>query len=128
MADVRNKAGRKRVLTVLFIPSVERDGVTKVDQARWTNAALEFFGRTFGGATAYPRAKGVWRDDERGGVLVRDHPIILHCYMRPQAIEDPEGQAALGAFCRKMGRETKQGEVGLVISNEYFAFTDFEED
>jgi hypothetical protein len=58
--------GRKRVLVVLFVPSVERDGVTTIDQARWVDGALEMFGRVFGGATAYPKAQGIWRDDERG--------------------------------------------------------------
>jgi hypothetical protein len=37
------------------------------------------FGRVFRGATAYPRAKGVWRDDERDGTLVKDEPVVLHC-------------------------------------------------
>jgi hypothetical protein len=37
---------------VLFVPSVERDGVTAVDQERWVEASLEMFGRVFGGATA----------------------------------------------------------------------------
>jgi hypothetical protein len=63
-------AGRKRVLVVLFIPNVERDGVSAIDQPRWVESALEMFGSVFGGATAFPKAKGVWRDDERGGRLV----------------------------------------------------------
>ena len=46
------------------------------------------FGRVFGGATAYPTAKGVWRDDARGGVLVRDEPMVVHCYTTPKDIED----------------------------------------
>ena len=71
--------GRKRVLVVLFIPSVERDGATTIDQPHWVDAALAMFGRVFGGATAYPKAKGVWRDDEQGGVLVVDEPILIHC-------------------------------------------------
>lgn len=50
--------GRKRVLVVLFVPSVERDGATSVDQAQWVDASLEMFGRVFGGATAYPKATG----------------------------------------------------------------------
>ena len=54
--------GRKSVLVVLFVPSVERDGKTPIDQKRWVDASLEMFGRTFGGATAYPKAKGIWRD------------------------------------------------------------------
>jgi hypothetical protein len=49
----------KRILIVLFIPSVERDGRTPVDQDRWEHEAMELFGNVFGGATAYPKAKGV---------------------------------------------------------------------
>lgn len=120
--------GRKTLLVVLFIPSVERDGVTPVDQDQWVEAALETFGRLFGGATAYPRAKGIWRDDERGGGLVKDEPVIVHCYMEPDAIRNRAKQAELGAFCGRMGRDTNQGEVGLVIGDEYFAITDFAEE
>ena len=118
--------GRKTLLVVLFIPSVERDGMTPVDQDRWAGAALEMFGRVFGGATAYPKAEGIWRDDERGGALVKDEPVLIHCYMAPDDIEDSAKQAELSAFCRRMGRETHQGEVGLVIGDEYFAFREFE--
>ena len=119
---------RKRLLVVLFVPSVERDGLTEIDQDGWVEKALEMFGRVFGGATAFPRAKGVWRDDEREGKLVRDNPVVLHCYMAPEDIEDPEKQSSLAAFCKQMGRETNQGEVGLVIDNEYLAITKFSEE
>lgn len=116
------------MLVVLFVPSVERDGATRIDQEHWVGSALEMFGRVFGGATAYPQAKGVWRDDERDGVLVMDEPVVIHCYTTPQAIQDLENLAVLGAFCRRMGREARQGEVGLVIGDEYFAIQDFAED
>ena len=89
------------------------------------DAALEMFGRVFGGATAYPKAKGIWRDDERDGVLVRDEPIVVHCYTTPGDIEDPGNLRDLGSFCRTMGRDARQGEVGLVIGDEYFAIRDF---
>ncbi|MGH7279105.1 MAG: hypothetical protein ACREJG_10480, partial [Candidatus Rokuibacteriota bacterium] len=105
--------GRKRVLVVLFVPSVERDGVTTVDQPRWVAGALEMFGRVFGGATAYPKAQGIWRDEERGGALVK---------------EDSRNLAELGAFCRRMGRDARQGEVGLVVGDEHFAIRDFAEE
>ena len=119
------KGGRKRVLVVLFVPSVERDGRTPIDQDRWVDAALEMFGRVFGGATAYPKAKGIWRDDERDGVLVRDEPVVVHCYTTPADIEEPGNLGELGSFCRTMGREARQGEVGLVIGDEYFAIREF---
>lgn len=122
----RVKGRRKRILLVLFIPSVERDGVTQINQDRWVDDALDLFGRVFGGGTAYPRAKGIWRDDKRGGKLVRDNPVVLHCYTVPEAIENKDNQVALGEFCRKMGRETNQGEVGLVVGDEYLAITEFE--
>lgn len=119
----------KSVLMVLFVPSVERDGKTPIDQDHWVNEALETFGRLFGGATAFPRAEGVWRDDERGGVLVRDQPVILHCYAAENDLMSQEGKPdpleELGRFCRRMGREAKQGEVGMVVDNHYIAFTDF---
>lgn len=120
--------GRKRVLVVLFVPSVERDGLTSIDQEHWVDAALETFGRVFGGATAYPKAKGIWRDDERGGALVRDEPVVVHCYTTPAGIQDPRNLAELGSFCRRLGRKAHQGEIGLVIGDEYFAIHDFEEE
>ena len=119
---------RKSVLVVLFVPSVERDGVTPVDQDYWVDAALETFGTVFGGATAYPRAKGIWRDDERRGHLVRDEPVVIHCYTTPERIEDEDALAELGSFCRRLGREASQGEVGLIVGDEYFAIRDFSED
>ena len=117
--------GRKSVLVVLFVPSVQRDGTTLVNQQHWVDAALEMFGRVFGGATAYPKANGTWRDDERSGALVKDEPIVVHCYTTPVDIEDSTKLAELGSFCRRMGREARQGEVGLVIGDEYFAIRDF---
>jgi len=113
---------------VLFIPSVERDGKTSIDQQHWVDAALEMFGHVFGGATAYPKAKGIWRDDEQGGALVKDEPVVVHCYTTRLDIEDSSNLAALGSFCRTMGREARQGEIGLVIGDEYFAIRDFAEE
>jgi hypothetical protein len=70
--QILSGGGRKRVLVVLFIPSVERDGMSTIDQTLWVDLALEMLGRVFGGATAFPKARGVWRDDERDGTLVKD--------------------------------------------------------
>lgn len=48
--------------------------------------------------------------------------------MRPEDIDDEDKQRQLGGFCRRMGQETNQGEIGLVVADEYFAITDFSED
>jgi hypothetical protein len=128
IAEGRIAGGRKRVLVVLFVPSVERDGTTPIDQESWVGAALEMFGRVFGGATAYPKARGIWRDDERGGALVRDEPVVIHCYTTRENIEAASQLAELGRFCRHLGRATNQGEVGLIVGDEYLAFRDFAEE
>jgi hypothetical protein len=85
------------------------------------------FGRVFGGATAYPKARGIWRDDEKGGALVKDEPVVVHCYTTPADIEDSKNLAELGRFCRTV-REARQGEVGLVVGDEYFAIRNFSEE
>lgn len=102
--------GRKRVLVVLFVPSVERDGSTPIDQERSVDAALEMFGRVFGGATAHPKAKGIWRDDERSGALVKDEPVVVHCYTTPSDIEDARNLAELGEFCEKTAERLSEDE------------------
>ena len=79
-------------------------------------------------ATAYPKAQGIWRDDERNGALVTDGPVVVHCYTTRADIEDARHLAELGTFCRTMGRDTRQGEVGLVIGDEYFAIREFTEE
>ena len=119
--------GRKRILLVLFVPSVERDGVAPIDQDKWVDAGLELCGRLFGGATAYPKARGIWRDDERAGALIRDEPVLIHCYTTPEDMEDSDKLVDLREFCHRMGREANQGEIGLVVGDEYFAIRQFEE-
>jgi hypothetical protein len=122
------QAGRKAVLIVLFIPSVERDGITRIEQDYWVDAAVDTLGMLYGGATAFPRAKGVWRDDGMGGILIKDEPVVIHCYTTPAELGDSARLGQLGKFCRRMGREARQGEIGLVIGDEYFAIQDYSEE
>jgi hypothetical protein len=107
---------RESTLLVLFIPSRDRDE-QPIDQARWVTAALEFLGRHFGGATAFPQGRGVWRDDRRGGRLVFDEPVVINCYTDEAALE--AGADELRAFLVDMGTQTAQGAVGLVIDRDY---------
>lgn len=118
------QVSRKAVLVVLFIPSVERDGATAIDQKYWVDEALGILGQLYGGATAFPKARGVWRDDEMGGVLVNDEPVVIHCYTTPADVSDSDRLNRLGIFSQVIGREGHQGEIGLVIVHEFLAFRD----
>ena len=109
---------------VLFVPSQDRDG-REIDHDLWVTRALETLGMLFRGATAYPRARGVWRDDDRGGMLRQEEPTIVTCYADPVAMTKSARQV-LRAFLHELGRETRQGEVGIVIGDKYYGITRFD--
>ncbi len=67
-------------LVVVFVPSQDRDG-RPIEQEYWVDEVLTTLGRLFRGATAYPRGKGVWRDDARGGALLKEEPVIVFSYV-----------------------------------------------
>jgi hypothetical protein len=103
-------------LLVLFIPSKDRTDHA-IDQAYWVDQALTVLGTLFGGATAFPQGKGVWRDDAQGGTLLFDEPVVIQCYTREQTLE--RQAPGLRDFLHRMGREAHQGAVGLVIDRDY---------
>lgn len=110
---------RKSAVTLLqlFIPSADRYGVELPDQDQWVEKALGVLGTCFGGATAFPKARGVWRDDARDGELVFDNPVIVWCYTSLDAIE--QHQHALSAFLHDMGTGMRQGAVAYVIDEQF---------
>jgi hypothetical protein len=119
MADFAATLGASKgasTLLVLFIPSRDRTDEA-INQGYWVDEALKTLGTLFGGATAFPQGKGVWRDDAQGGKLLFDEPVIIQCYAGEQAIESRA--ADLKRFLHRMGREAKQGAIGLVIDRDY---------
>ena len=113
------------LIIVLFVPSKDRDGCD-LDHDFWVTKALETLGTLFRGATAYPRGRGVWRDDERGGELRYEEPTIITCYADPAAMTEA-ACSQLRAFLHRLGREANQGEVGIVIGDRYYGITKFDE-
>jgi hypothetical protein len=113
-------------LIVIFVPSSDRDAKT-IDQEFWVNEVLLTLGRLFRGATAYPRGRGVWRDDQQGGKLLLEEPVIVFSYA-PSGSVTREALADLYRTLSRMGRQTNQGEIGVVIDGVYYAITDFVEE
>jgi hypothetical protein len=64
---------------------------------------------------------------QRATLFSRNETVVVHCYTTPVDIENGRNLAALGHLCRKLGRETRQGEIGLVVDDESFAIRDFTE-
>jgi hypothetical protein len=119
MPDFAGRLGASKAaatLLVLFIPSMDRTN-RPIDQDYWVTEALRVLGALFGGATAFPRGQGVWRDDDRGGQLLFDEPVVIQCYTRARALQ--QEAEFLREFLHRMGDEARQGAVGLVIDRDY---------
>jgi hypothetical protein len=108
----------------LFVPSVDRDSLP-IDQDYWRSQALETFGKLFRGATAFPPGRGVWRDDARGGTLVFDDTVLVTSYAAEADLTD-ETLAGLRRFLHRMGRDARQGEIGVVINDAYLGITEYD--
>jgi hypothetical protein len=108
----------------LFIPSVDRHG-RPIDQDAWTDDALATFGRLFRGATSFPPGRGVWRDDDRGGLLVFDDTRVVTSFAPSGSLADRGVLRQLRSLVRRLGRDARQGEVGMVIDGTYFGIVDF---
>jgi hypothetical protein len=95
-----------------------------IDQDHWTDEALTTLGSLFRGATAFPPGKGVWRDDSRGGALLRETTVMVVSYV-PQS-ELRKNLPQLRDFLHRFGRETNQGEVGVIISGVYYGISKYD--
>ena len=113
------------VLITVFVPSKRRDGQA-IDQVYWVDEVLKTLGRLFRGATAYPRGRGVWRDDAKQGELLFEEPVVVFSYAAEEAVT-AEALTGLYRTLSKLGRETNQGEVGVVINGDYFGITQYAE-
>ncbi len=118
--ELLRAAKGEATLLVLFIPSADREGdaLGKREQKRWVRKALRLLGRALGGATAFPRGWGVWRDDAQGGRLVWDKPVLIQCFTNEAALREEAGR--LRDFLITMGTETNQGAVGFVIDQTFY--------
>ena len=109
MPDIAAQLGASKAastLLVLFVPSKDRAD-KPIDQDYWVGAALAAFGNLFGGATAFPQGRGVWRDDAQGGKLLLDEPVIIQCYTSEEKLQ--QQLSPLRDFLHLMGREARQG-------------------
>jgi hypothetical protein len=113
-------------LIVIFVPNRDRDA-QPIDQEYWVDEILTVLGRLFRGATAYPRGRGIWRDDERGGTLLQEEPVIVFSYVA-EADLTTTALSELYRTLSRMGRQANQGEIGVVIDGKYYGITEYVEE
>ena len=73
--------------------------------------------RCSAGQPPFRKGEGIWRDDAQGGKLLFDEPVVIQCYTSEHVIE--QKMPALRDFLHRMGREARQGAIGLVIDDDY---------
>jgi hypothetical protein len=112
-------------LIVIFVPSLDREG-QPINQDFWVDEILTTLGRLYRGATAYPRGRGVWRDDERGGKLLKEEPVIVFSYAAEAALTTTS-LGELYLTLSRMGRQANQGEIGVVLDGKYYGITEYTE-
>src|SRR5438270_11768398 len=89
MPDYATRLGTSKsaaTLVVLYVPNKDRSD-QPIDQGYWVGEALAMFGECFGGATAFPQGRGVWRDDAQGGRLLFDEPVVIQCYTSEETLD-----------------------------------------
>lgn len=120
-AILGSEAEPNGVLFVLFIPSKDKDDKalpTGQDQQLWANAAGDLLTRLFGGATIMPPAKGKWFNDE-SQLIITEEVVLVHSYARGADAADEKKLMQLALFLHRMGKETKQGEIAVVIDGVF---------
>lgn len=58
--------------------------------------------------------------------MVFDDTVMVTCYADPALVTDV-ALARLRAFLHRMGREARQGEIGIVIDRQYHGITEYDE-
>lgn len=108
------------ILIVVFIPSKTKDGEdlpAGEDQQQWAEAVGDVLTEVYGGATEMPIAKGKWLNDD--GKIITEEVILIHSYVRPSHMEEEGRLQQFAKILHRMGKRTKQGEVGVVIDGVF---------
>lgn len=113
----RLRFGKADDTIIVFIPSHDRKKKRLPNQDIWASEALDLFGSLYGGATGFPSLVGIWRDDELGGELLEDQPIMIQSLAKRNDVEDEAKLVLLAKFCQRLGKETNQGAVAVVIND-----------
>jgi hypothetical protein len=115
------------ILFVRFIPSKDKDGNDlpgNEDQDVWASTAADLLSRLFGGATVMPPAQGKWLNEESGQIIT-EQVVLVHSYARASHATDEGRLRELARFLHRMGRQTNQGEVAVVIDNVFHRIRKF---
>lgn len=120
-----NKDERQDIV-ILIIPSHYKEGKKDkplTDQEIWAGNAMDLFADLYRGATAFQTFQGIYKDTD--GEVHRDKPILIESYAERSKLVDEATLQELVAFAKRMGRETRQKAVALIINDVFHEITEF---
>lgn len=124
-SSLQNAVGgdsRNETLVILFIPTKDKTGKDLKDWSVWLKAAIKVLSEQFGGATVMAPAQGAWHNPETDEVISEEVHLV-HSYGNPDDKLSCFGPIA--SFLHRMGKATKQGEVGLVVDGVFHRITKY---
>lgn len=110
------------LLVILFIPTKDKDGNELRDSEMWLAAAIKVLSEQFGGATVMAPAQGAWYNPESGEVI-SEQVHLVHSYGKPD--DAPNHFKQIAKFLHRMGREARQGEIGIVVDGVFHRITNY---
>ena len=105
---------------LVFVPEGQRKSTeVPVDlQDRWVMKLLGLCSELFGGATAYGRGVGVWKD-EQSGETHWDRVTVVESWIDPALRRKKGWMNRLTRALEKMCGELRQKEVGCIINGRW---------
>jgi hypothetical protein len=100
----------------VIVPSLNRDGAP-VDHELWRNQTVREVSTLFGGATSF-KGYGGWLDQEREGKVIEEEISLVVSFIRREEWSKTN-VCRLKDFLFRMGRETEQGAIGLIVLGRY---------
>ncbi len=114
-------------MLTLFIPNKDRNNVKISNHGKWVREAQKILTVIGGGATALPPADGSWIDPKKKVKkieqlkekdIIWEKTTIIYTYVNGDNFI--ENMKYLREFLHRFGKETNQGEVGLVFDDRLY--------
>ena len=107
----------------VFVPSKKRNG-EPIDHEKWRDETVFTLSKLFGGATTVPGFGG-WLDDEQGMKVKQETISMVVSFMVDEEWNE-NNILELRKFLHRMGRETDQGEIGILINGVFWRIRRFD--
>lgn len=117
------KFGSSQDRVIVIIPSHDRNEKALSSKAEWAQEGLDLLGELYGGGTAFDTLAGVFRT--KAGGLLHDKPILLESYAERTDVEDRRKLQELLSFLKRLGKETHQAAVAIIINDAFYTISKY---